>query len=152
MIDCLLLIVLLFQIFNKSTENKLKIERNKIEVLKLDIDIEKTDALLDQLVNSALDEYMAFNPQIQNEVYINSTLEMEIVEGVTTLAVDRISNVLFDKIALCYATEKILDIISRRVYLRVLVFEIEHESDKRAEIENRPKFEPNPEEKKPESY
>ena len=110
-------------------------EENRLGFMGLSINVKEIDESIEEFVEICLTEYLAYNPQLQTEVYINSTLEKEIVEEVTKLCVNRISPVLLDKFSLCYASNALGEVISRKVYMRVLIYQIDHEHAKKEEIE-----------------
>ena len=110
-------------------------EKNRLGFMGLSINVKEIDESIEDFVEICLNEYLAYNPQLQTEVYINSTLERQIVDEVTKLCVNRISPVLLDKFSLCYSSNAIGDVISRKVYMRVLIYQIDHEHAKKEEIE-----------------
>lgn len=131
----LFFILLFYSLYLFKNYFSLRREENRLGFLKLDIDIDKIDEEIEKFVEICLNEYIAYNPQLMQEVYINAALEREIVEGVTKLCVERISPVMLDRFSLCYNLTDIGNVIGRKVYMRVLIYQIEHEQTKREEIE-----------------
>lgn len=131
----LFFILLFYSLYLFKNYFSLRREENKLGFLQLDIDVNKIDEEIDKFVEICLNEYIAYNPQLMQEVYINATLEREIVEGVTKLCVERISPVMLDRFSLCFNMADIGNVIGRKVYMRVLIYQIEHEQNKREEIE-----------------
>ena len=132
----LLLLFFIIELF-LIAKNKFAYDReaSRLGFMKLSVDVEEIDNTIDKFIEICLNEYLAYNPQLQNEVYINEHKEKDIVAGVAKLVVDRISPVLFDRLSLVYAAENIRDVISRKVYMRVVIYEMEHEQYKKQEIE-----------------
>lgn len=108
---------------NKYREKKLKLDRYKIN-MELEYNNEFS-SILDTIISDTFNEYSVLN-LAYNKDYINDEKEKQIISDVSSLVADRISNITMEKLSLYYNPSVIPDVISKKIYLTVMVYVLEH--------------------------
>lgn len=102
---------------------------------RLSKEIELTDnalQALDQLINSALEEYRLLTLTPKEIFYINNALETEIIKDLTDLIPGMISPLLLTKLGYMYHPNYVPSLIGTRIYLAVLNFVLEFNTENSA--------------------
>jgi hypothetical protein len=105
-------------------ERKLKLQKYEI-----DINTEVTDNIeqrLDTIIESCFQEYSLLNLVYKSDWYISESEEIQIQKDIAHLVAERISPVMMQHLLLYYNEGAIMEVITKRVYFRVVNFVIEH--------------------------
>lgn len=112
---------------NKIKNKNLQLERDRLD-LTIKLDIEYTD-ILDKLIMDTFDEYKLLNLSYDDSP-INNDKEQKILTEVSDLVSNRLSSTFIKQLALYYNPNIIPDIISKKIYLVVMKYVIDHNSPK----------------------
>lgn len=85
--------------------------------------------LLSIVINESFDDYKIKELLPLNEDYINSEREAEIRRGLTSLVTSRISEAILDKLSLFYNIENIAEILADKIYITVMNYVLEHNTN-----------------------
>ena len=102
--------------------------KNSIELDKLIKDINIDDsilALLDDLINETLDEYILLNVAPKQLVYINNNIQDEITNFLKEEIPNRISVAVLTKLCYKYSKDYIPELIGTRIYIAVLNYTLQ---------------------------
>lgn len=125
-----MLIIITYNIFRQLNkwldykERKLKLQKYEI-----DINTEVTDNIeqrLDTIIESCFQEYSLLNLVYKSDWYISESEEIQIQKDIAHLVAERISPVMMQHLLLYYNEGAIMEVITKRVYFRVVNFVIEH--------------------------
>lgn len=125
-----MLIIITYNIFHQLNkwldykERKLKLQKYEI-----DINTEVTDNIeqrLDTIIESCFQEYSLLNLVYKSDWYISESEEIQIQKDIAHLVAERISPVMMQHLLLYYNEGAIMEVITKRVYFRVVNFVIEH--------------------------
>lgn len=83
--------------------------------------------ILNLIIQESFIDYQVKNV-VANEGFINSERETEIRNDLVSLVTSRISNAVLDKLSLFYNIENIADIIADKIYITVMNFVANHNS------------------------
>jgi predicted Holliday junction resolvase-like endonuclease len=129
-----LVIVIIAKTF-KFLNNWLDYKKEELALKKYDIDIhlnvtEDIEQRLDNIIESAFQEYTLMNTIYKSDWYIKEEEEIKINKDICALVADRISPIMMQHLMVYYNEEAVFDVISKRVYFKVTNFVIEHNKAK----------------------
>lgn len=125
-----MVVVITYNVFHYLSK-WLKYKESELVLRKYEIDTnvsidKKTDEILDQIIETAFQEYSITHITVKSNWYITEADELEINKHISNIVAERISPVLMTQLSLYYNDEAITDVIAKRIYFRVTTFVIEH--------------------------
>lgn len=111
---------LLSFIFYLNTKNKIA----KLS-LALTIPLDNTiNSSLDTLIEDCFNEYIILNKAYKKKEYISADDEKKISSDLGTMVSNRISETMYNKLSQYYNSKAIPEVISNKIYMRVLNYSI----------------------------
>lgn len=111
---------LLSFIFYLNTKNKIA----KLS-LALTIPLDNTiNSSLDALIEDCFNEYIILNKAYKKKEYISADDEKKISSDLGTMVSNRISETMYNKLSQYYNSKAIPEVISNKIYMRVLNYSI----------------------------
>ena len=119
------IVVFLITIITESKKENAKWEQYKLNIETLNTAcVEDIQKMLDKLIDECLTDYLASNPEYINAEYITDKMELQMRTQIGDLISARLSEALYDKLALYYNKLTIPSIIADKIYLKVTAYVI----------------------------
>ena len=117
-----IVIILGYKLLKDIVNNIFKYTALKSDVIIRDTKYEEKEIIghLDYIINEALDEYQILYLAPKQVYYINSKLEKEILQYLTSEIPDRLSKVLITQLSFIYNSSYVGDFIAMRIYMTLL--------------------------------
>lgn len=124
---------LIVYLFKSISLEKRKLRLRETEVyMNYQINADDVDAALDAVILRVFNEYIAFNIDFKDIMYITDELEKEILSTVSYTVSSQMSQQFFNKLCLKYNPDAITDIIAERVYMCTLNYSIQKNQNKKS--------------------
>lgn len=118
-------VVFLITIITENKKENAKWEQYKLNIETLNTAcVEDIQKMLDKLIDECLTDYLASNPEYINAEYITDKMELQMRTQIGDLISARLSEALYDKLALYYNKLTIPSIIADKIYLKVTAYVI----------------------------
>lgn len=124
-----ILVLFLCMFLKDMSKSRLYDSKNKELELLLNLDLNESGNILDQIINDIFSEYIILNIEIKYEI-INSQLENKIWNEVCELVYKRISPLLYKKLCIIWNENELTDIIAKKVYLLCINYSIQKKTPK----------------------
>lgn len=119
------IVVFLITIITENKKENAKWEQYKLNIETLNTAcVEDIQKMLDKLIDECLADYLASNPEYINAEYITDKMELQMRTQIGDLISARLSEALYDKLALYYNKLTIPSIIADKIYLKVTAYVI----------------------------
>lgn len=124
--------------------SQLELTKNQT-ILNTIIDVEKIEKNLNDIVDTSFTDYLLINTIPEDVDYIRSEKELEMVTSISTAVIGRITEYMIAKLSLIYKIESIedlSDIITNKVYIKVMAYVVDINSINTRNGNNNKKEEP----------
>lgn len=126
----LAVLVLTVVVIVTSNNHKKRIEEITLYQINTSAIIDESiPQILDLIIQESFNDYQIKSLISLGEEHINSNKEAEIRKELTRIVTGRISNAALDKLSLFYNIANIADIMADKIYIMVMNFVIDHNSN-----------------------